>query len=111
MRRLLDRLYLAGGVIAGICLVLMALLILAQIVARWFGVIVPSTEDFSGFLLAAASFLALAYTLRSGGHISVAQQKQINATGAIAVGVDIPAAVRIVKAHLEGSPAAAAHER
>jgi TRAP-type C4-dicarboxylate transport system permease small subunit len=71
MRILLDKLYLSAGVMAGICLALMALLILAQIVGRWFGVVIPSTEDFSGFLLAAASFLALAYTLRSGGHIRV----------------------------------------
>ncbi|MCP4283136.1 MAG: TRAP transporter small permease [Gammaproteobacteria bacterium] len=71
MRRLLDMLYLTGGLVAGTCLVLMATLILAQVVSRWFGVIIPSTEDFSGFLLAAASFLALAYTLRSGGHIRV----------------------------------------
>ncbi len=71
MRRLLDTLYLTGGVVAGVCIVLMAILILAQVVTRWFDVIIPSTEDFSGFLLAAASFLALAYTLRSGGHIRV----------------------------------------
>lgn len=71
LRNLLDRLYLTAGIIAGICIALMALLILAQIVGRWFGTIIPSTEDFSGFLLAAASFLALAYTLRSGGHIRV----------------------------------------
>ena len=71
MRRLLDRLYYGSGVAAGGCIMLMALLILAQIVGRWFGIVIPSTEDFSGFLLAAASFLALAYTLRSGGHIRV----------------------------------------
>ncbi len=71
MRRLLNRLYQGAGVAAGACIVLMTLLILAQIVGRWFGIVIPSTEDFSGFLLAAASFLALAYTLRSGGHIRV----------------------------------------
>jgi TRAP-type C4-dicarboxylate transport system permease small subunit len=71
MRKLLDRLYLVSGITSGICLAAMALLVLAQIVARWFGIIIPSTEDFSGFLLAATSFLALAYTLRSGGHIRV----------------------------------------
>lgn len=46
-------------------------MILTQIVGRWFGVIIPSTEDFSGYLLAAASFLALAYTFRHGSHIRV----------------------------------------
>jgi len=71
MRKFLDKLYLISGYLAGAFLSLMALLILAQIVARWFGVIIPSTEDFSGFLLAATSFMALAYTLRSGDLIRV----------------------------------------
>lgn len=71
MRKILDTLYLGSGVAAGVCLVVMALLILAQIVTRWFGIILPSTEDFSGYLLAATSFLALAYTLHNGGHIRV----------------------------------------
>ncbi|HED14266.1 MAG TPA: TRAP transporter small permease subunit [Gammaproteobacteria bacterium] len=71
MRILLDRLYQIAGLLAGFCIVAMAVLILGQIVGRWFGIIVPSTEDFSGYLLAAASFLALPFTLRSGGHIRV----------------------------------------
>jgi TRAP-type C4-dicarboxylate transport system permease small subunit len=71
MRRLLDRLYLFAAALAGLCLVLMTLLILAQVVGRWFDVLVPSTEDFSGFLLAAASFLALPHALREGAHIRV----------------------------------------
>ncbi|MEA3291510.1 MAG: TRAP transporter small permease [Pseudomonadota bacterium] len=71
MRKFLDRLYLTAGVLAGVCIALITLIILTQIVARWFGVIIPSTEDFSGFLLASASFLALAYTFRGGGHIRV----------------------------------------
>ncbi len=71
MRRLLDSLYLAAAVLAGICLVAMTLLILAQVVGRWFDILVPSTEDFSGFLLAAASFLALPHALREGAHIRV----------------------------------------
>ncbi len=72
MRKLLDKIYLSAAVVAGICLVLMTLLILSQIVGRWFDVLVPSTEDFSGFLLAAASFLALPYALRHGSLIRVA---------------------------------------
>lgn len=71
MRRFLDALYLSGGVMAGLFIIAIVVLIMAQIVGRWFGVIVPSTEDFSGYFLAASSFLALAYTLRSGGHIRV----------------------------------------
>jgi len=71
MRKLLDKLYLFAAVLAGICLIFMMLIILSQIVGRWFDIIVPSTEDFSGFLLAAASFVALPYALRSGSHIRV----------------------------------------
>ena len=71
MRKFLDSIYLAAAIAAGLCLVVMTLLMLSQIVGRWFTIIVPSTEDFSGFLLAAASFLALPYALRSGSHIRV----------------------------------------
>ncbi|MEX1058603.1 MAG: TRAP transporter small permease subunit, partial [Natronospirillum sp.] len=71
MRRFLDALYLSSGAVAGFFVVAIAVLIMAQIVGRWFGVLVPSTEDFSGYFLAASSFLALAYTLRTGGHIRV----------------------------------------
>lgn len=71
MRKILNSIYLASAIAAGSSLVLMTLLMLSQIVGRWFNFIVPSTEDFSGFLLAAASFLALPYALRSGSHIRV----------------------------------------
>ncbi len=71
MRQFLDRIYEGAGYLAGACIVIITIMILVQIVARWFGVIVPSTEDFSGYLLAATSFLALAHTFRLGGHIRV----------------------------------------
>jgi len=71
MRKTLDAIYTGAGYLAGACIVLITLMILAQIVGRWFGIIIPSTEDFSGYLLAATSFLALAYTFRQGGHIRV----------------------------------------
>ncbi len=71
MRNILDKIFTGAGVIAGACIVLITVMILVQIVGRWFGVIIPSTEDFSGYLLAATSFLALAYTFRHGGHIRV----------------------------------------
>lgn len=71
MRTFLDRLYLGSGVLAGLFIIAMVVLIMAQIIGRWFSIIVPSTEDFSGYFLAASSFLALAYTLREGGHIRV----------------------------------------
>lgn len=71
MRNFLDKLYLGAGMLAGLCIILITVMILAQIVGRWFNIIIPSTEDFSGYFLAAATFLALAYTFKSGGHIRV----------------------------------------
>lgn len=49
----------------------MTLLILSQIVARSINVIIPSSEDFAGWLLSATVFFGLAYTFNSGGHIRV----------------------------------------
>ncbi len=71
MRDVLDKLYMGAGIVAGACIVFITLMILSQIVGRWFGIIIPSTEAFSGYLLAAATFLALAHTFREGGHIRV----------------------------------------
>ncbi|GAA0404025.1 TRAP transporter small permease [Cocleimonas flava] len=71
MRRFLDTLYLGSGMLAGLFIILITIMILAQIVGRWFNIIIPSTEDFAGFFLAAATFLALAYTFRMGGHIRI----------------------------------------
>lgn len=71
MSTLRDRLYLTSGYLAGFCIVAITLLIVAQIVGRLLGYIVPSVEDFSGYCLAAATFFGLAYTFREGGHIRV----------------------------------------
>ena len=71
MRKQLNFLYDASGVLAGFCILIITLIILSQSIGRWFGVIIPSTEDFSGYLLAASSFLGLAYTFRHGVHIRV----------------------------------------
>jgi TRAP-type C4-dicarboxylate transport system permease small subunit len=63
--------YLASGVLSGASLVIMTLLILAQITARFFGAVIPSSEDFAGWLLSATIFFGLAYTFQEGGHIRV----------------------------------------
>ncbi|MGR3323642.1 MAG: TRAP transporter small permease [Pseudooceanicola sp.] len=79
MRRFLDKVYTVSGGIAAALIVAICLLITAQILLNlssrllgpgW-GSTIPSYADFAGFMLAGASFLALAYTLRMGGHIRV----------------------------------------
>jgi TRAP-type C4-dicarboxylate transport system permease small subunit len=67
----LDWLYKLSGVMAGILLICIALLIIAQIVARFIGQIVPDANEIAGYCMAGSTFLALAYTLREGGHIRV----------------------------------------
>jgi len=79
MRRLLDRVHgFAGGLAAlailGICLLVSAqvgLNVAARIGGPAWSFTIPSYADFAGYLLAAATFLALAPTLRAGGHIRV----------------------------------------
>ncbi|NQU56826.1 MAG: TRAP transporter small permease [Rhodospirillales bacterium] len=83
MRRSLDLLYRTSGSAAALFILAICLLIMAQVVLNLIdkisskflgeaiGLTIPSYADFTGFFLAAASFLALAHTLREGGHIRV----------------------------------------
>lgn len=71
MSALKENLYLTSGYLSGACIVAIMVLVLAQIVGRFFGFIIPSAEDFAGYSLAASIFLGLAYTFREGGHIRV----------------------------------------
>lgn len=71
LRRTLDTMYLACAVLAAILLAGIGALILAQIVGRFFGVVVPSANEISGFFLATSTFLGLAYSFRAGSHIRV----------------------------------------
>jgi TRAP-type C4-dicarboxylate transport system permease small subunit len=88
MRKALDHLYRGSGVAAAVFLAAICVMVLLQVganvidlIAAWvlghsFGLVVPSYAEFAGFFLAAASFLALAYTLRCGAHIRVSMVVQ-----------------------------------
>ncbi|NJN40357.1 MAG: TRAP transporter small permease [Gammaproteobacteria bacterium] len=83
MRANLDWLYRASGALAAFFLVAICVVVLLQVGANLIdavikafggepiGLVIPSYAEFTGFFLAASSFLALAYTLRAGGHIRV----------------------------------------
>jgi TRAP-type C4-dicarboxylate transport system permease small subunit len=83
LRKALDHLYELSLYAAASCLVLIATLVGAQVLGRLYdlllvlfgsrpyGFLVPSLAEFAGFLLGAASFLALAGTLKRGAHIRV----------------------------------------
>lgn len=83
MRKALDLLYQGSGALAAVFLAAIAGVVLLQVganalgtLAFWLtgeplGFVIPSYAEFAGFFLATSSFLALAYTLRAGGHIRV----------------------------------------
>jgi len=56
---------------ACLALILLALLVNAQIVSRLFGVIIPSADELSVYLLAASIFLAAGPAMRRAFHIRV----------------------------------------
>jgi TRAP-type C4-dicarboxylate transport system permease small subunit len=69
MRRALNSIYKGSGLLAGFFLIAIALLSLAQIIARLFGATGHSLDEWAGYAMAASSFLGLAWTLRAGEHI------------------------------------------
>lgn len=83
MRAALDKLYSAALWLSAACLVTIALLVGAQLGGRLIdgtlrllgmepvGIVILSLAEFAGSLLAAASFLALAATLKAGAHIRI----------------------------------------
>lgn len=65
----LDRFYDAFGAIAAFFIVALFLIVLAQMVGRWFNFTVPGATNYAAYCLAAASFFALANTFRHGALI------------------------------------------
>jgi TRAP-type C4-dicarboxylate transport system permease small subunit len=83
MRAILDRLYAGALWLSALCIVAIATLVGLQVGARVIdallklaglpqtGFVILSLSEIAGYLLAAASFLALAGTLKGGVHIRV----------------------------------------
>ncbi len=71
----LDRslllLYRFSGYVAATFLIAIALLVLASIITRLLSTYIPGLNEYSGYAMAASSFLALAYTFEQRGHIRV----------------------------------------
>ena len=70
-RCFLDGLYYTGGMIGAGFLLLILCIIIAQMVARWTGHVLPGSTAYAGYCMAAASFFSLAYALNHGAHIRV----------------------------------------
>lgn len=68
---LIDKACRAGALLACISIVAMVVIIVAQVIARQFGVIIPAVEELCGYLLVAACFSGLGWTWQQHGHIQV----------------------------------------
>lgn len=71
IRRSLDAVYDGAGALAALCLLALLVVISIQVVARWAGISFPGSNQYAGYLMAAASFLAFAHALNRGAHIRV----------------------------------------
>ena len=69
---LLDGVYKIGAAVAGVLLVMLCCLVLFSISSRMFGFYAGGATDLAGYVMATSTFLALAYTFRTDGHIRVA---------------------------------------
>ena len=76
--RVLNVLYTTSGIIAAIFMVIILLLIVAQMIARWTGVTFHGSTEFAGYAMAATSFFALAHALNRGAHIRVSILLNLN---------------------------------
>jgi len=71
LRKTLDLVYLAAGGLSALCIFLLFVTVILQMLFRALGWSLPGATDYAGYLMAAASFLAFAYTLNRGGHVRV----------------------------------------
>ena len=67
----LDRIYRISGIVAAGFMILILVLIVGQMIARWSGLVFPGGTEFAGYAMACTSFFALAYALTQGSHIRV----------------------------------------
>src|SRR5690606_32600345 len=71
MRRWLDALYTAAGVLAAVFMVGVLICISLAIATRQMAIHIPGLDAYAGYCMAAAGFLALAHTFKKGEHIRV----------------------------------------
>ena len=70
-RKTLNALYDGAAALAALFMVLLLAAVLSSILGRQFHFMIPGTDAYAGYFMAASAFLALAHTLRRGEHIRV----------------------------------------
>lgn len=70
-RRALDVLYALSLAASALSLLAIACLVLAGMVSRWLGMVLPSSDQLAGYCVAASIFLGLPAAMRADAHIRV----------------------------------------
>src|SRR5204863_2426642 len=71
MRRFLDRLYAASGILAAICLAGIFVVMMAASLSRVINLPIQGADDVTAWLCAACAFLAVGHTFRHGELVRV----------------------------------------
>jgi len=71
MRKTLDFLYNGAAWLAALAMIGVLVMVLLSILGRQFNFLLPGTDAYAGYSMAAAGFLALAHTLKRNEHIRV----------------------------------------
>lgn len=71
MRRALDLLYESSAWLAGLSMLMILIVTLIQVLGGVSDIFLRGTDAYAGYAMAAASFFALAHTLKRGEHIRV----------------------------------------
>jgi len=71
MRRALDAIYDGSAWLAGLAMLSILIITLLQVLGGVSDIFVRGTDAYAGYAMAAASFFALAHTLKRGEHIRV----------------------------------------
>ena len=71
MRRFLDRLYAASGVLAAVSLAAIFVVMMAASISRVINLPIQGADDVTAWLCAACAFLAVGHTFRSGDLVRV----------------------------------------
>lgn len=88
LSKTLDAVYRWAAYGAGVLLVLLCGLVLYSILARLIDLYAGGAADIAGYVMATSTFMAMAYTFRSNGHIRVALLIQ-RMTGTVRRGVEL----------------------
>jgi TRAP-type C4-dicarboxylate transport system permease small subunit len=100
MRKVLDAFFNVCLVVAATAMVVIAIAVLAQVFGRLLGILVPAAPEIAGYAMATSSFMALAYTFRSGGHIRVGLLiSNLSASARLVVEIGVLAAVLALAAY------------